>query len=411
MKCAIIGGGAAGFFTALSLAEKKSDADVTIFESSNQFLRKVKISGGGRCNVTHSCFDPKALSGNYPRGEKELKAAFYTWQPKDTVDWFEARGVQIKSEDDGRMFPVSDSSQSVINCLQQQVRKRGIVLCDGVGVKSLIHEDEKFILGFSNGVSKKFDRVCVATGSMKSSSLTRSLEELGHRIEPLAPSLFAFDIKDERLDELAGISVKNASVRISPKGKIQTGPVLITHRGLSGPAILKLSAWEARQLNELNYKFEIELNWLGERNESDLQTLFSRFRNQNGQQLIRTKVFECMPKRLWEKILKHVKIKESMQWAQLPKKIELQLIQELISARFQVFGKTMNKEEFVTCGGVCLKEVNFKKMESRIIPHLYFAGECLDYDGITGGFNFQGAWTTGHIAGKAMADQNSILEL
>ena len=404
MKCAIIGGGAAGFFTALSLAEKKSDADVTIFESSNQFLRKVKISGGGRCNVTHSCFDPKALSGNYPRGEKELKAAFYTWQPKDTVDWFEARGVQIKTEDDGRMFPVSDNSQSIINCLHQQVRKRGVVLCDGVGVKSLIYEDEKFILGFSNGVSKKFDRVCVATGSMKSSSLTRSLEELGHRIEPLAPSLFAFDIKDERLDELAGISVKNASVRISPKGKIQTGPVLITHRGLSGPAILKLSAWEARQLNELNYKFEIELNWLGERNESDLQTLFSRFRNQNGQQLIRTKVFECMPKRLWEKILKHVKIKESMQWAQLPKKIELQLIQELISARFQVSGKTMNKEEFVTCGGVCLKEVNFKKMESRIIPHLYFAGECLDYDGITGGFNFQGAWTTGHIAGKAMTD-------
>ena len=411
MKCAIIGGGAAGFFTALSLAEKNSDADVTIFESSNQFLRKVKISGGGRCNVTHFCFDPKALSGNYPRGEKELKAAFYTWQPKDTVDWFEARGVQIKTEDDGRMFPVSDNSQSIINCLHQQVRKRGVVLCDGVGVKSLIYEDEKFILGFSNGVSKKFDRVCVATGSMKSSSLTRSFEELGHRIEPLAPSLFAFDIKDERLDELAGISVKNASVRISPKGKIQTGPVLITHRGLSGPAILKLSAWEARQLNELNYKFEIELNWLGERNESDLQTLFSRFRNQNGQQLIRTKVFECMPKRLWEKILKHVKIKESMQWAQLPKKIELQLIQELISARFQVFGKTMNKEEFVTCGGVCLKEVNFKKMESRIIPHLYFAGECLDYDGITGGFNFQGAWTTGHIAGRAMAEQNSILEL
>ena len=404
MKCAIIGGGAAGFFTALSLAEKNSDADVTIFESSNQFLRKVKISGGGRCNVTHFCFDPKALSVNYPRGEKELKAAFYTWQPKDTVDWFEARGVQIKTEDDGRMFPVSDSSQSIINCLHQQVRKREVVLCDGVGVKSLIYEDEKFILGFSNGVSKKFDRICVATGSMKSSSLTKSLEKLGHRIEPLAPSLFAFDIKDERLDELAGISVKNASVRISPKGKIQTGPVLITHRGLSGPAILKLSAWEARQLNELNYKFEIELNWLGERNESDLQTLFSRFRNQNGQQLIRTKVFECMPKRLWEKILKHVKIKESMQWAQLPKKIELQLIQELISARFQVFGKTMNKEEFVTCGGVCLKEVNFKKMESRIIPHLYFAGECLDYDGITGGFNFQGAWTTGHIAGKAMTD-------
>jgi predicted Rossmann fold flavoprotein len=253
-------------------------------------------------------------------------------------------------------------------------------------------------------MSKRFDRVCVATGSMKSSSLTRSLETLGHTIEPLAPSLFAFDIKDERLTELAGIAVKNASVHILPKGKIQTGPVLITHRGLSGPAILKLSAWEARQLNELNYEFQIELNWLGDLNESDLKNIFSRYRNQHGQQFIRKKVFENLPKRLWEKILKHLKINESMQWAQLPKKIETHLIRELISARFQVSGKTMNKEEFVTCGGVSLKEVNFKKMESRIIPNLFFAGECLDYDGITGGFNFQGAWTTGYIAGNAMAD-------
>ena len=238
---------------------------------------------------------------------------------------------------------------------------------------------------------------------MKSSTLTQSIEDLGHTIEPLAPSLFAFDIKDERLKELAGIAVKNASVRIPPKGKFQTGPVLITHRGLSGPSILKLSAWEARQFNELNYEFQIELNWLGDRNKSDLQTLFSRLRNQHGQQLIKTKVFESLPKRLWEKILKHLKMSETMQWAQLPKKMETELIQELLSARFQVSGKTMNKEEFVTCGGICLKEVNFKKMESQVIPHLYFAGECLDYDGITGGFNFQGAWTTGYIAGTAMA--------
>jgi predicted Rossmann fold flavoprotein len=302
------------------------------------------------------------------------------------------------------MFPVSDNSQSIIDCLQRQVMKNGVVLCEGVGVKSLLYEEEKFTLGFSNGMSKRFDRVCVATGSMKSSSLTTSLEKLGHTIEPLAPSLFAFDIKDERLTELAGIAVKNSSVRILPKGKIQTGPVLITHRGLSGPAILKLSAWEARQLNELNYEFQIELNWLGNSNESDLKNIFSRYRNQHGQQFIRKKVFESLPKRLWEKILKHLKINESMQWAQLPKKIETRLIRELISARFQVSGKTMNKEEFVTCGGVSLKEVNFKKMESRIIPHLYFAGECLDYDGITGGFNFQGAWTTGYIAGTAMGE-------
>ena len=404
MKCAIIGGGAAGFFSAVTLAQKNPDTDISIFDSSKQFLRKVKISGGGRCNVTHSCFEPKELALHYPRGEKELKGAFYTWQPRDTVDWFEERGVQIKTEDDGRMFPVSDNSQSIIDCLHRQVIKNGVVLCEGIGVKSLLHEEEQFTLGFSNGMSKRFDRVCVATGSMKSSSLTTSLEKLGHSIEPLAPSLFAFDITDERLKELAGISLENVSVRVKSNGKRQTGPILITHRGLSGPAILKLSAWEARQLNESDYQFEIELNWLGVRTESDLQTLFARMRNQKGQQLVKTKLFEELPRRLWEKILSSVKIEGTLQWAQLPKKLEAQLIKELITATFQVRGKTMNKEEFVTCGGIRLKEVNFKKMESRVIPHLYFAGECLDYDGITGGFNFQGAWTTGYIAGTAMAE-------
>jgi len=404
MKCAIIGGGAAGFFSAVTLAQKNPDADISIFDSSKQFLRKVKISGGGRCNVTHSCFEPKELALHYPRGEKELKGAFYTWQPRDTVDWFEERGVQIKTEDDGRMFPVSDNSQSIIDCLHRQVIKNGVVLCEGIGVKSLLHEEEQFTLGFSNGMSKRFDRVCVATGSMKSSSLTTSLEKLGHSIEPLAPSLFAFDITDERLKELAGISLENVSVRVKSNGKRQTGPILITHRGLSGPAILKLSAWEARQLNESDYQFEIELNWLGVRTESDLQTLFARMRNQKGQQLVKTKLFEELPRRLWEKILSSVKIEGTLQWAQLPKKLEAQLIKELITATFQVRGKTMNKEEFVTCGGIRLKEVNFKKMESRVIPHLYFAGECLDYDGITGGFNFQGAWTTGYIAGTSMAE-------
>ena len=404
MKCAIIGGGAAGFFSAVTLAQKNPDADISIFDSSKQFLRKVKISGGGRCNVTHSCFEPKELALHYPRGEKELKGAFYTWQPRDTVDWFEERGVQIKTEDDGRMFPVSDNSQSIIDCLHRQVIKNGVVLCEGIGVKSLLHEEEQFTLGFSNGMSKRFDRVCVATGSMKSSSLTTSLEKLGHSIEPLAPSLFAFDITDERLKELAGISLENVSVRVKSNGKSQTGPILITHRGLSGPAILKLSAWEARQLNESDYQFEIELNWLGVRTESDLQTLFARMRNQKGQQLVKTKLFEELPRQLWEKILSSVKIEGTLQWAQLPKKLEAQLIKELITATFQVRGKTMNKEEFVTCGGIRLKEVNFKKMESRVIPHLYFAGECLDYDGITGGFNFQGAWTTGYIAGTAMAE-------
>lgn len=246
MKCVIIGGGAAGFFSAVRLAEQNPKAEVSIYDSSKQFLKKVKISGGGRCNVTHSCFEPKELAQHYPRGEKELRGAFYTWQPQDTVDWFESCGVQIKTEEDGRMFPVSDNSQSIIDCLHGQVRKTGVILINGVGVKSLLYEDEQFTLGFSNGVIKRFDHVCIATGSMKSSTLTKSIEDLGHTIEPLAPSLFAFDMKDERLKELAGIAVKNASVRISPKGKFQTGPILITHRGLSGPSILKLSAWEAR---------------------------------------------------------------------------------------------------------------------------------------------------------------------
>ena len=404
MKYAIIGGGAAGFFTALTLAEKKPGVDVTIFESSNEFLRKVKISGGGRCNVTHSCYDPKVLAENYPRGKKELRSAFYAWQPRDTVEWFGDRGVKIKTEEDGRMFPVSDQSQSIIDCLKGEVKKLGVNLRRGMAVKSILHDNSQFKLLFSNTQVEEFQKVCFAIGSMKSSSLTKSLQELGHPIQSLAPSLFAFDIKDDELTKLAGISVKNASVRILPNGDFQEGPLLITHRGLSGPAILKLSAWEARKLLEMNYQFSIAINWLCNRKESDIRNFFAKFRIQKGQQFVKTKVFEELPRRLWESILLKVKIDPALQWAQLSKKTESTLIKELISARFQVNGKTMNKEEFVTCGGIRLKEVNFKKMESRLIPNLYFAGECLDYDGITGGFNFQGAWTTGYIAGKAMSD-------
>ena len=404
MKCAVIGGGAAGFFCAITLAEENKNAEVTIFESGNQFLRKVKISGGGRCNVTHACFDPRELVKKYPRGQKELMSAFYTWQPKDTVEWFRNRGVQTKTEEDGRMFPVSDQSQSIIDCLKGEVKKLGVNLRRGMAVKSILHDNSQFKLLFSDTKVEEFQKVCFAIGSMKSSTLTKSLQELGYPIQSLAPSLFAFDIKDDELTKLAGISVKDVSVRILPKGDFQEGPLLITHRGLSGPAILKLSAWEARKLLEMNYQFSIEINWLGNQKESDLRNSFAKFRIQKGQQFVKTKIFEELPRRLWESILVKVKIDPALQWAQLPKKTESLLVKELISARFQVNGKTMNKEEFVTCGGIRLKEVNFKKMESRLIPNLYFAGECLDYDGITGGFNFQGAWTTGYIAGKAMAD-------
>ena len=404
MKCAIIGGGAAGFFTAITLAEKNSNAQVVIFDGAKQFLRKVKISGGGRCNVTHSCFDPKELIKNYPRGGKELRGAFHTWQPRDTVDWFESRGVKIKTEKDGRMFPVSDDSQSIINCLQDRARKAGVLLRNATGIKTITTDKNGgYELEFLNGERDQFAKVCLAVGSLKASSIQESIITLGHTIEPLAPSLFAFDIKDSRIQDLAGIAVKHAGVRLAPKGKKQFGPVLITHRGLSGPAILRLSAWEAREMEQANYDCEVEINWLGEKNEEQVVNQFKTLRNTKGDSFVRTKVFEEIPKRLWEKILNHAGVKETNQWAQLPKQVEVKLINELCNSTFHVRGKTMNKEEFVTCGGVRLKEVDFKRMESRIMPDLFFAGECLDYDGITGGFNFQAAWTTGHIAGIAMA--------
>ncbi|MAL86602.1 MAG: aminoacetone oxidase family FAD-binding enzyme, partial [Opitutae bacterium] len=322
MKCAVIGGGAAGFFCAITLAEENKNAEVIIFDSGNQFLRKVKISGGGRCNVTHACFDPRELVKKYPRGQKELLGAFYTWQPKDTVEWFRNRGVQTKTEEDGRMFPVSDQSQSIIDCLKGEAKRLGIDLKKGMAVKSIVHKNSQFKLLFSDGKIEEFQKVCFAIGSMKSSTLAKSLQELGHPIQSLAPSLFAFDIKDDELTKLAGISVKDVSVRILPKGDFQEGPLLITHRGLSGPAILKLSAWEARKLLEMNYQFSIEINWLGNQKESDLRNSFAEFRIQKGQQFVKTKIFEKLPRRLWESILAKVKIDPDLQWAQLPKKTE-----------------------------------------------------------------------------------------
>ena len=416
---AIIGGGAAGYFAAITAAEANPSARVTIYEQSKRTLTKVKISGGGRCNVTHQCFDPAKLTTHYPRGARELRGAFHRWQPQDTVDWFAQRGVTIKAEPDGRMFPTTDDSQTIIDCFHQAAQAAGVQLRKECSVKSITHHPSfithhpSFIIHLSDDTQVQADKVLIAAGSLKASSLTRALEALGHTIAPLAPSLFAFNLADKRTQGLAGLSVQNAQITHvaselaqaslrQPKPSAQTGPLLITHRGLSGPAILRLSAWQARDLQEANYHFDIQINWLGQVSENQLRDQFNRLRK--GKTQVKTKVFEELPRRLWERLVETVGIADNLKWAQLPKDKETALIEELLEGRYSVQGKTTNKDEFVTCGGVSLKEIDFKTMESKLVPNLHFAGECLDIDGITGGFNFQAAWTGGRLAGLAMAE-------
>ena len=413
---AIVGGGAAGFFAAITAAEANPAASVTIYERSQHTLSKVKISGGGRCNVTHSCFEPAKLASHYPRGSRELHGAFHRWQPLDTIQWFAERGVTLKTEADGRMFPDSDNSQTIIDCFHTAAENAGVNLLKGVGLKGLSQSpDGSFTLKLTDDTQTSADATCIATGSLKASPLTRTLETLGHTIEPLAPSLFAFNVADRRTDGLSGLSVQNASVfvvvsslaTISPrnsKALAQTGPILITHRGFSGPAILRLSAWQARSLQEQNYHFDIVINWLSNLTESQVRDQFARLRKHKGRTLVRSKIFEAIPRRLWERIVEATGISEDTPWSQLSKAVETKLINQLIAARYSVQGKTTNKDEFVTCGGVRLNEIDFKSMQSRKVPGLYFAGECLDVDGITGGYNFQAAWTGGRIAGLSMAD-------
>ncbi|MGJ8652979.1 MAG: NAD(P)/FAD-dependent oxidoreductase [Opitutaceae bacterium] len=419
-RIAIVGGGAAGYFAAITAAEANPSAQVTIYEQNKRTLTKVKISGGGRCNVTHNCFDPAKMATHYPRGSRELRGAFHRWQPQDTIHWFSERGVAIKAEPDGRMFPTTDDSQTIIDCFQKAARTAGVQLHKECGVKSLstFHSPlstHAFRLQLSNSAEVEAERVLIATGSLKASALTRSLEALGHTIAPLAPSLFAFNLADKRTQGLAGLSVQKACVThlgallAKPdsrrkKAIPQIGPILITHRGLSGPAILRLSAWQARALQDENYHFEIQINWLGKASENQLREQFSGLRKSKGKTQVKTKVFEQIPRRFWERLVETVGISEDTKWAQLAKEKETALINELIKGRFQVQGKTTNKDEFVTCGGVSLKEIDFKTMESKLVPNLHFAGECLDIDGITGGFNFQAAWTGGRLAGLAMAD-------
>jgi len=400
---AIIGAGAAGYFAAIHAAEAAPDARVVILEKGREVLSKVRISGGGRCNVTHACFEPSELIKRYPRGAKELRGPFHQWQPSNTIEWFESRGVKLKTEEDGRMFPTTDSSESIIDCLTREADRHRVQVVRQVQVNEITKKDEGFELTLQDGNRIRAGRLLIATGGMKPGKLLDSIQALGHTITPLAPSLFTFHIKDPVVQDLQGLATEIlASI---PDAKLEaTGPALITHWGLSGPAILRLSAWGARWIQERGYRFDVVINWTGGVSLQDVMSDFKRRKQEEGKRQIHNRPLFNLPRRLWERLLDVAGIADTLTWAQASGEHLKSLATRLAECRLEVNGKTMNKEEFVTCGGISLKEVHFKTMESRIVPRLHFAGEVLDIDGITGGFNFQAAWTTGRTAGLAMAD-------
>ena len=403
MEVIIIGGGAAGFFTAVNAALLNPDYKITLLEKSNKLLSKVLVSGGGRCNVTHACFENGLLVKSYPRGEKELRSAFNKFTTTDTINWFKEQGVELKAEDDGRMFPVTNSSETIANCLLDAAKNLAIKIKTSISVKEIIvNENKTFTLKTDADHALHCDKLVIATGGNPKSESYNWLRQIGHTIIPPVPSLFTFNIPDKTLTKLMGVSVPQARVKV--KGtKLETeGPLLITHWGMSGPAVLKGSAWGARTLNDLNYDFVAIIDWLCRYKEDELrEELLFQKENHAPRQVVSIPLFD-LPKRLWEYLTTKAEINENTRWADVNKKQINSLINILIRDEYPVKGKTTFKEEFVTCGGVSLKEIDFATMQSRKIPNLYFAGEVLDIDGITGGFNFQSAWTTGWIAANSL---------
>ncbi len=404
----IVGGGAAGFFAALTCAEAGYAGEILILEKTAHFLSKVKISGGGRCNVTHACFNAREFTTRYPRGERALIAPFKQFQASDTIAWFAARGVKLKTENDGRMFPVTDSSQTIIDCLLNEARARRVKLRTNCGVERVTKTPEGFALSLSNGETVAGDKMLLATGGCRTPALGELAVSLGHTLEPPVPSLFTFHVPTPWLRDLAGISVELVEASVVQTKLRERGPVLITHWGLSGPAILRLSAWGARALHELNYQCTLRINWLPQRNDEALAKEFDVRRQSQAARLVVNSPLAPLPARLWEQLVLAANIARETRWSALSRPAQHQLIQQLLRCEFSVTGKSLNKDEFVTCGGVKLNEVDFKTMESRMCPGLFFAGELLDVDGITGGFNFQAAWTTGWLAGRAMANVSEI---
>ena len=398
-KFVIIGGGAAGFFAAINAGEMNPELEVIILEGSNNVLQKVKVSGGGRCNLTHACFTPNELVEFYPRGKKELLGPFHQFMTGDTMEWFENRGVSLKIEDDNRVFPDSNSSQTIVDCFLESAKNAGVKVQTSTRVESIAKSEENFVVK-TNSEEFIADYLLVASGS--NSKVWNMIEGLGHSVIEPVPSLFTFNIFDNRIKEIPGISVPKATVKVLNSKLEAQGPLLITHWGLSGPSILKLSAWGALELYQKGYSFEIEVNWLSTNPETVLNILKSIKKEQSKKQVIVRSVFAEIPKRLWEQFVIAAQISSNAQWAQLSNKDLENLTTQLSKNKFKVSGKSTFKEEFVTAGGVNLKEINFKRYESKLYKNLFFAGEVLNIDAITGGFNFQNAWTGGWVVANSI---------
>jgi predicted Rossmann fold flavoprotein len=403
-RVVVAGGGAAGFFAAITCAEAAPGLEVTLIEKGPQFLSKVRISGGGRCNVTHACFEAREFAAHYPRGSQALIGPLQRFQASDTVAWFESRGVKLKTEKDGRMFPTTDSSQTIIDCLLGAARIAGVKLRLNCGIESVRkHPDGSFDLGLAGGSKLGCDTLLLATGGCRTPALGRLAVALGHTLEPPVPSLFTFHVQTSWVRELPGVSVELVEATVPGTGLRECGPILLTHWGLSGPVILRLSAWGARELHAAKYRFPLRLNWLPRLSPEALAVEFDlRRRTQPARFVVNTPIAP-LTARLWEQLVRTAGVPGETRWAALSGSARHQLTQQLLRTELQVTDKSLNKDEFVTCGGVPLGEVNLRTMESRLCPGLYLAGELLDIDGLTGGFNFQAAWTGGWIAGNAMA--------
>ncbi|WP_281637120.1 NAD(P)/FAD-dependent oxidoreductase [Flavobacterium marginilacus] len=394
----VVGGGASGFFTAINIVEKNPKMKVAILERGAEVLAKVRVSGGGRCNVTHACFEPNELVKFYPRGEKELRGPFHQFCSGDTIEWFEKHGVELKIEEDGRMFPVSNSSQTIIDCFVKATQKLGIKVFTGQSVQSIFKKDNFWKVETQNE-NYIAEKLVLATGS--NPKVWEMLQKQGHAIVNPVPSLFTFNIKDPRIKELPGVSAQ-VTVKVKDTKLTSTGPLLITHWGMSGPAILKLSAWGARILHDKNYQFTIYVNWLNDLDAEDAEKILKTTKQEHAKKSVSKKSAVDLTNRLWESLVLASGIPADTKWADLSKTQLQNLVNQLTNGTFQVNGKSTFKEEFVTAGGIDLKEINFKTMESKLHENLYFAGEIMNIDAITGGFNFQNAWTSGFILANAV---------
>lgn len=402
-----MGGGAAGYFCATNAARMSSDLEVILLEKTSKTLGKVKVSGGGRCNVTHACFEIDAMSKKYPRGERFLKKAFYKFFTKDTIQWFQERGVKTKTEEDGRMFPVTDSSQTIIDCLESEAKKYNVQILLNSEVVEIKKENEEFNFRLSNGNQLKSNYLCIASGGYPKSASFEWITKVGHTIEEPVPSLFTFNSPEHPLTELMGLSVQDAQIKIGGTKWVERGPLLVTHWGVSGPAVIRLSSWAARDLAKIDWTFKASIHWLPDFNEEKIRQRFAEIRSSNPAQRIKNNNVFFLPQRLWEFLLRYSEVAEDTLVSSVSSKHQNRLIQNLIAFELPVKGKTTFKEEFVTAGGIKLSEVDPQTMMSKIVPNLYFAGEILDVDGITGGFNFQNAWTTGFIAADSISKHSA----